>query len=235
MSSEDSSQGKKPTSRHVPPTGGPRGEHHSQAAPLSSDNERPSDMENRKEEKPLSQSKQYPWWSDLDASRNISSFDKNGFEMILSWFEGWRLWHRENPGQQAARKLWKEQVLQRREREEWQKTQWAAAFRWYLQWLEFCRQTGKSSQGLAEKVRDSVENTAARRGLAYRTRLTYGAWCARFAQWTGSRERVLDEAVARDWLSYLVNETAISFSTQKNALNSVVFLYKDVCGVRRFI
>jgi integron integrase len=117
-----------------------------------------------------------------------------------------------------------------REREEWQMEQWAAAFRWYLQWLEFCKQTGKSSQGLAEKVRDSVENTAARRGLAYRTRLSYGAWCARLAQWAGTRERVLDESVAREWLSHLVNETSVSFSTQKSALNAVVFLYKDVCG-----
>lgn len=172
----------------------------------------------------------YPWWADLDASRNITACDKNGFEMVLSWFEGWRLGHRKAPGQEAAREFWKVQVMEGRAREDWQKEQWAAAFRWYLQWLEFCRQTGKSSQGLAEKVRDSVENTAARRGLAYRTRLSYGAWCARFAQWAGSRERILDESAARQWLSYLVNETGISFSTQKSALNALVFLYRDVCG-----
>lgn len=150
--------------------------------------------------------------------------------MVLSWYEGWRLGQRKAPGLQSARDFWKIQVLGGRKREPWQKVQWAAAFRWYGQWLEFCRQTGKSNQNLAEKVRNAVESTAARRGLAYRTRLAYGSWCARFSQWAGSKERVLDESVAREWLSYLVNETDISFSTQKNALNSVVFLYKDVCG-----
>lgn len=174
--------------------------------------------------------KQYPWWEDLNASRNISASEKNGYEMILSWFENWRLWHRKLPGQQAARAFWKTQVLEGRDREEWQKTQWTAAFRWYLEWLDLRQKNGKPTQGLAERVRDRVENTAARRGLAYRTRLSYGSWCARFAQWAGSREDVLNESVARDWLGYLVHETDISFSTQKNALNALVFLYKDVCG-----
>lgn len=179
---------------------------------------------------PFSSAQQYPWWADLNASRNINAFDKSGYEILLSWFEGWRLWHRRDPGQQAAREFWTVQILGGREREYWQKEQWAAAFRWYLQWLEFCFQTGKPNKGLAERVRDAVENTAARRGLAYRTRLSYGAWCARFAQWAGSKDKVLDESVARKWLSYLINKTAISFSTQKSALNAVVFLYRDVCG-----
>jgi len=85
---------------------------------------------------------------------------------------------------------------------------------------------GRNNNG----VRHAVENAGARRGLAYRTRLSYGAWAARFAQWAGSRERVMEPTVARDWLTWLVDKRQVSYSTQKVALNALAFLYRDVCG-----
>ena len=36
--------------------------------------------------------------------------------------------------------------------------------------------------------------------------------------------------VARNWLSWLVDKRKVSYSTQKVALNSLAFLYRDVCG-----
>jgi len=38
------------------------------------------------------------------------------------------------------------------------------------------------------------------------------------------------QLVARDWLTYLVEETKVSYSTQKQALNALAFFFKDVCG-----
>ena len=104
------------------------------------------DGKNTEHRNQFKNAQQYPWWADLNASRNIKASDKNGYEILLSWFEGWRLWHRRDPGQQAAHEFWKVQILGGREREDWQKEQWAAAFRWYLQWLEFCLQTGKPNK-----------------------------------------------------------------------------------------
>ncbi len=40
----------------------------------------------------------------------------------------------------------------------------------------------------------------------------------------------MDEAVARDWLSHLVNTEKVAFATQKQALNAQVFFYRDVCN-----
>ncbi|MBT8037269.1 MAG: integron integrase [Verrucomicrobiae bacterium] len=90
---------------------------------------------------------------------------------------------------------------------------------------------GRPTVSLAEKVRDAVERIGGRRGLALRTRQGYGSWAARFAAWAGSRERALDPGCARDWLGRLVSETRVSFATQKQALNALVFLYRDVCGL----
>jgi hypothetical protein len=35
---------------------------------------------------------------------------------------------------------------------------------------------------------------------------------------------------ARDWLTELVEKGKISFATQRQALNALVFFYRDVCG-----
>ncbi len=134
------------------------------------------------------------------------------------------------PGRDAGRQFWKIEVIEK-PRKDWQKKQWAEAMRWYLQWLEICRNTGASPISLAEKVRDAVETTGSRRGLAMRTKQTYGGWCGRFAQWAGTRERAMDPTCAREWLTGLVSKGKVAYSTQKQALNALAFLYKDVCGM----
>jgi len=95
------------------------------------------------------------------------------------------------PCRSSAEAFWRAEVMTKR-RSTWQKQQWSAAIRWYLQWVRLCKESGRPCQSLAERVRHAIENAGARRGLAYRTRLSYGAWGARFAQWAGSKGRVLD-------------------------------------------
>ena len=38
------------------------------------------------------------------------------------------------------------------------------------------------------------------------------------------------ETVARDWLAMLVDKEKVAFATQKQALNALVFFFRDVCG-----
>lgn len=170
------------------------------------------------------------WREDVMASRDLNDREKQGFAFLLSWFETWRVSRRLQPGVESARRFWKQEVVSK-ERKGWQLEQWAEAVRWYMQWLEICGREGRPAVSLAEKVRDAVERIGGRRGLALRTRQGYGSWAARFAAWAGSRERVLDPRCARDWLAGLVSETRVSFATQKQALNALVFLYRDVCGM----
>ncbi|MCH7225219.1 integron integrase [Haloferula sp. A504] len=115
-------------------------------------------------------------------------------------------------------------------RQPWQLEQWPAAMRWYLRWLELARKTGEDHRSLAERVRDAVESAGARRGLAIPTRRAYGSWAARFAASVSTPEEVMDEDRMSDWLGRLVSESKIAFSTQKQALNALVFFLKDVCG-----
>jgi hypothetical protein len=71
----------------------------------------------------------YLWSADLAAARNVSSKEKVGFEMVLGWFEDWRVAQRLEPGREAARAFWKAQVLSK-PRAEWQLEQWKGAFGW---------------------------------------------------------------------------------------------------------
>jgi len=169
------------------------------------------------------------WRSDLKASRNLSRQEISGFEFVLQWYESWRLGQDLPPGAESARQFWKAMVLTK-ERQDWQLEHWTAGIRWFLGWLEVCRREGKTPQSLPERVSHAVNQAGARRGLARSTRKSYRSWAMRFAAWAGSEKRIMDESCASEWLGSMVREKKISFSTQKQALNALVFFYKDVCG-----
>lgn len=176
--------------------------------------------------------RRYDWRKDLEASRSVDGRAKDGFGILLGWFENWRLRHRLDAGRQAAVDFWKQQVIgSGKPRERWQLDQWADAIAWYLDWLNHCREAGGDARSLPERVRDAVETTGARRGLALRTRRSYGGWMARYATWAGSARRMMTAECGRDWLAHLAGKEHIAFSTQKQALNALAFFLRDVCGL----
>ncbi len=171
----------------------------------------------------------FDWRQDLQASRDLNSREKGGFEMVLGWFDSWRLPKRFGPEMESARAFWRAQVASK-PREDWQLDQWAEAMRWYGRWLRYCGEAGHDGRGLVERVRDAVDQAGGRRGLATRTRKTYAGWAGRYARWVGDAKAVMDTERARDWLSCLVTKEKLAFSTQKQALNALAFFFKDVCG-----
>jgi hypothetical protein len=50
------------------------------------------------------------WRADLKKARNLSGAQRSGFEMLLFWFEDWRLGTQLEPGLDAARAFWVHQV-----------------------------------------------------------------------------------------------------------------------------
>lgn len=168
------------------------------------------------------------WQADLQASRDLSRSEKSGFDMILGWYEKWRMAHGAVPGRESAAQFWKAQV-KAKPREVWQLDQWAEAIRWYLHWLTYCETNGRNALSLEERVRLAVDRAGGRRGLALRTRQTYAGWAGRFARWAGDEKAVMDPERAREWLSWLVTDQKVSYATQKQALNGLAFFFKDVC------
>ena len=115
-------------------------------------------------------------------------------------------------------------------REAWQIEQWTAAFGWYCEWLRFAESRGGEVRTVGERVFHAVDRAGGRRGLALRTRQTYGRWAARYAAWAGSAQAARRQEKAREFLGQLVTVERQSFGSQKQALNALVFFFREVCG-----
>ncbi|MDH4477287.1 MAG: integron integrase [Verrucomicrobiaceae bacterium] len=165
----------------------------------------------------------------MKKARNLSDAQRPGFEMLLSWFEDWRLGKQLDPGIDAARAFWVHQVKSK-PRQSWQLEQWKEAIGWYLEWLKFAQGAGVEVRTLEERVFLALDRAGGRQGLALRTRQTYGRWACRYARFVGDARAMLKHEQARDFLTHLVTVQKHSFSTQKQALNALVFFFREVCG-----
>jgi len=176
----------------------------------------------------------WSWREDLAAFRGLSDREKNGFLLVLEWYENFRAMHELDAGRESAMKFWQSQVKRDgKEREDWQLQQWGEAIRWYLEWLEACIEAGGEYRSLEERVREAVRKAGARRGLARRTKLSYGAWAARYARFAGDEQAVMQVEVASRFLMSVVSEEDCAYATQKQALNALAFFFKSVCGVEQ--
>lgn len=169
------------------------------------------------------------WRDDLKLARNVPDSHRQSYDMLLSWFDQWRISRHLPNGREAARAFWRQQVKSK-PREAWQLEQWTAAFGWYLEWLRFAETRGAEVRTLEERVFQAVDRAGGRRGLAIRTRQTYGRWVMRFARWAGDAKAMLQQEQARLFLGELVTRERQSFSSQKQALNALVFFFREVCG-----
>ena len=150
--------------------------------------------------------------------------------MLLGWLETFRARQGLEVGRGACERFWKEQVKSKL-RLGWQLEQWSGAIQWYLRWVRNSAVRGNPTRSLDERVRDAVNRAGSRRGLARLTRETYGRWVASFARWCGDARAMLEPLKGRDFLTWLVAERKVAYATQKQALNALVFFYRDVCGM----
>ena len=65
--------------------------------------------------------------------------------------------------------------------------------------------------------------------LAWKSEKTYRGWCRRFIESCGNKQlNLLDHGDIRRWLSELAVKGRVSVATQSQALNSVVFFFREV-------
>jgi integron integrase len=82
------------------------------------------------------------------------------------------------------------------------------------------------------KLLDQVSDVARLRHLSLRTEETYRNWIKRFILFHGKRHpRDLDAEAVRRFLTYLAVEDRVAASTQNQAFNALLFLYRQVLKV----
>ena len=169
------------------------------------------------------------WRADLAEFRGLTNFERSGFLLLLEWFENFRLRLDLKAGRDSAERFWREEVVGEHRREDWQLDQWSAALDWFLRWLDAAEKSGRDCRSLPERLYLAVAKACARRGLALRTKKSYGNWLIRYAKFAGSERAVLEVETATKFLSSIVTDEEVSYSTQKQALNALAFFFKHVC------
>src|SRR5438093_1015371 len=97
---------------------------------------------------------------------------------------------------------------------------------WFPQWAEvLARHQGSVSQ------RRWIQELRTRH-YQWRTEQTYRMWARRFARWLEGRRPgrnviLAEEGEIRDFLSELATRQRVSASTQRQALNALVFLVRE--------
>lgn len=82
------------------------------------------------------------------------------------------------------------------------------------------------------KLREQVREVARFQHLSLRTEQTYWEWIRRFIFFHGKRHpREMHAAEVRAFLVHLALERKVAASTQNQALNALVFLYREVLGL----
>ncbi len=169
------------------------------------------------------------WRKDLAGYRGLSDKERAAYLVLLEWFEHFRMCFDLNAHREAATAFWRTMVMKEGvEREPWQLEQWSAAIKWYLGWLDACKEAGADHRSLRERVRNAVHSACSRRGLARRTKLCYGAWVARLAVFAGDERKVMQVETATAFLTAVVEDEDCAYSTQKQALNALAFFFKQV-------
>ena len=86
-----------------------------------------------------------------------------------------------------------------------------------------------SSAPLAPRLEDLVRGAIRRRQFSVHTEAAYWDWARRFVLFHGKRHpRELGASHVQSFLTHLARERQVAVSTQRQALNALVFLYREV-------
>lgn len=83
------------------------------------------------------------------------------------------------------------------------------------------------------KLMDQVREVLRYYHYAYRTEQTYCQWILRYIRYFGGKThpKLLGAKNIEEFLSHLANEGKVTASTQRQALNAIIFLYKQVLDI----
>jgi len=93
-------------------------------------------------------------------------------------------------------------------------------------------QRAEANPGMAEKLLDRMRRVIRVRHYSYRTEQAYVHWARRFILFHGKRHpSTLGKAEVEAYLTHLAVNRSVSPSTQNQALNAILFLYRHVLEI----
>jgi len=81
------------------------------------------------------------------------------------------------------------------------------------------------------EIIDRTRSVARFRHLSYKTEKSYIGWISRYARWCAQNQSGDHGQKLNRYLTHLARDRNVSAATQSQALNALVFLYRQVLGI----
>jgi integron integrase len=184
----------------------------------------------------------FPNWDAVLAWTDLPERLRNTYQITIRWYLSFCRRSRAGVNHESARGFI-EWAQQEKKPEAWQVEQWKEAIRWFYRAAKSAQPVEQSPGKEIPPVAVSPEpaGTAAwrsafltvirRRHYSYRTEQSYLVWLERFARHVKSDalEERREEDIAA-FLDALALNERLSASSQRQALNALVFLFREVFG-----
>jgi integrase len=194
----------------------------------------------------------FPEWAQWLERAELSDQQRRSWAITVRWYLSFCQRGRGGVNHQTARDFiaWAQQA---KSPEPWQLESWREALRWFFRTAKAARASDAGESGFPCEAEPGLTvaepnvsggldpampawkraflTTVRRRHCSYRTEQSYRVWLERFARFLGSQQ--LEERGADDlkaFLDHLAGDQRLSASSQRQALNAVVFLLREVFG-----
>jgi integron integrase len=184
---------------------------------------------------------QFPEWAEILEGQELPNRLKQSFEITIRWFLNFCVRGRAQVTVQSARDFI-EWAASERTPQPWQLEQWKEALRWFFREAKIHAKS-KAAMPLAQEksvwLPTDQKNWPAwkvafltvvrRRHYSFSTEQSYLVWIERFARHVKIEAlETLGEQQIAQFLDALALEERLSASSQRQALNALVFLYREV-------
>jgi Phage integrase, N-terminal SAM-like domain len=183
----------------------------------------------------------FPDWPEVLAQAELPARLKHSFEITIRWYLSFCRRGRAEVTVQSARDFmaW---ANEDKKPQEWQLEQWKEGIRWFFRAAKEENQAEAQAQGVNSdqgvwlpenrvgwpEWKVAFLTTVRRRHYSYRTEQSYLVWIERFARHLGTEDLgAQGEQQIAEFLDSLALNESLSASSQRQALNALVFLYRE--------
>jgi integron integrase len=178
----------------------------------------------------------FPRWGEVLEASGLDTRQRESHKIVIRWYLGWcKRWGVCATVETARRFV--DEMAREKEASSQSVEHWKQGLSWFFK--NGSRREVKTEDGFYQREQISrcdeweqrLIKAVRRRGLAYRTEETYLGWCRRFVKGLkGENPYDASEESIVSFLDHLAVEERVSASTQRQALNAVVFMLREAGG-----
>ena len=198
----------------------------------------------------------FPRWAEVLERADLPDCERHSFRVTLRWYLSWCRRRSLGCTFDSAREF-VEWARQEKNASEWMVERWREAIRWFFRTgrQQMVGTGGREAPGGFERglnaEMDSVENDTdaerinptnederkildvmRRRGMALKTERTYLRWFRDYSRWSRIATALeMQPETIKNYLSHLAMDRQVASSTQKQALNALVFVAQSVFAI----